>query len=102
MRNDRTICGCVFSLVISLGSSALCAQAANAAEPPPLPAITELSVFPAKLDLSGIRDSRRVLVGGKTADGQSIDLTGAAQLAVEGDAVALENGYVTPKKEGAA
>src|SRR5438045_7652286 len=68
------------------------------AEPPPLPPIVELSVFPAKLELAGIRDSRRVLVSGKTADGQMVDLTIEAKLAAEGDAIAVEaDGYVTPR-----
>lgn len=75
----------------------------SAAEPPALPPIVELSTFPAKLELNGIRDSRRVLVTGKAADGQLIDLTIGAQLAVEGDAVTLDrDGYVSPQKEGAA
>src|SRR5580658_2057923 len=71
------------------------------AEPPPLPPIVELSAFPAKLELNGIRDSRRILVSGKTADGQSVDLTLEAKLAPEGDAIAVgDDGYVSPKKEG--
>jgi len=75
----------------------------TAAEPAPLPAIVEVSAFPAKLELNGIRDSRRVLVSGKTADGQVVDLTLDAKLVVEGDAVAIEDdGYVSPRKEGAA
>lgn len=74
-----------------------------AAEPPPLPPIVELSVFPAKLELAGIRDSRRVLVSGKTSDGQMVYLTIEAKLAAEGDAIAVEaDGYVTPRHEGAA
>src|SRR5579872_5765196 len=52
-----------------------------AAEPAPLPAIVELTAFPAKLELNGIRDSRRVLVSGKTAEGQIVDLTLEAKLA---------------------
>jgi hypothetical protein len=73
------------------------------AEPPPLPSIVELSVFPAKLELNGIRDSRRILVSGRTADGQIVDLTIGAQLVPEGDAIVVEeDGYVTPRKEGAA
>jgi hypothetical protein len=74
-----------------------------AAEPAPLPAVVELSVFPAKLELSGIRDSRRVLLTGRTADGQVVDLTLDAKVAIDGDAVALDDdGYIVPRKEGAA
>ena len=40
-----------------------------AADAPALPPIVELQVFPTKLELSGVRDSRRLLVSGKTADG---------------------------------
>ncbi len=73
------------------------------ADPPPLPAVVELSVFPAKLELNGIRDSRRVLVSGKTADGQLVDLTIGAQLSPEGDAIVVEkDGYISPRKEGTA
>ncbi|MGE5190886.1 MAG: DUF1549 domain-containing protein, partial [Deltaproteobacteria bacterium] len=73
------------------------------AEPPPLPPIVELSVFPAKLELNGIRDSRRLLVSGKTADGQTVDLTLDAQVVPEGDAIAVEgDGYISPRKEGTA
>jgi hypothetical protein len=62
-----------------------------------------LSAFPTKLELNGVRDSRRVLVTGKTADGLAVDLTIGAQFAVEGDAVLLEDdGYISPKKEGTA
>ncbi len=76
---------------------------AVAAEPPPVPPIIELSAFPAKLELNGIRDSRRILVTGRTADGQVVDLTLEAQLVAEGEAVVLEDdGYISPRKEGAA
>lgn len=78
-------------------------ETAFAADPAPLPSIVELQVFPTKLELNGIRDSRRVLVSGKSADGQIIDLTIEAKLKVEGDAISLESdGYVSPQKPGAA
>ena len=53
---------------------------ARAAEPAPLPSIAELQVYPAQLELNGLRDSRRLLVSGKMADGRLIDLTPQAQL----------------------
>ena len=90
--------GSMLAALIAVGS-----LPAVAAEPPPVPPIVELSVFPAKLELNGIRDSRRLLVTGRTADGQVVDLTLEAQLAAEGEAVVLEDdGYISPRKEGAA
>src|SRR5207302_197224 len=87
-----------FALLYAVGSGPLAA-----AEPPPVPSIVELSVFPAKLELNGIRDSRRILVSGRTADGQLVDLTLDAKLVPEGDAIVVEaDGYVSPRKEGAA
>src|SRR5262245_58802658 len=99
------------STLASLLSAGIClmfaawvpAQPASAADPAPLPSIVELQVFPPKLELNGIRDSRRLLVSGKTADGQTIDLTTDAKIAAAGDAVTLESdGYVTPQKQGSA
>src|SRR6185436_7635816 len=43
-------------------------------EKPPLPEITELQLQPSSLTLEDGRDARRVLVWGKTADGQQVDL----------------------------
>src|SRR5579872_5953208 len=78
-------------------------QPLTAAEPPAVPPIVSLEAFPAKLELNGIRDSRRVLVSGKTTGGETVDLTLDAKFAAEGEAIALENdGYVSPRKEGAA
>ncbi|MSR58463.1 MAG: DUF1549 domain-containing protein [Planctomycetaceae bacterium] len=74
-----------------------------AADVPALPPIVELQVFPTKLELNGVRDSRRLLVSGKTADGFSIDLTAEAKLSAEGDVVSIESdGYINPLKPGTA
>ncbi|MGQ0633705.1 MAG: DUF1549 and DUF1553 domain-containing protein [Planctomycetaceae bacterium] len=76
---------------------------ASAADTPRAPQVVELQTQPARLELDGIRDSRRVLVTGKTADGQAIDLTTEAQLSIAGDCAKLESdGYVAPLKAGAA
>lgn len=76
---------------------------ATAADQPTPPAVTELQLFPARLELKGIRDSQRVLVTGKTADGLSVDLTGEAKLTLAGDAATLDSdGYISPVKEGSA
>lgn len=80
-----------------------CLGAAHTAEAPPLPALVALEVFPQKLELNGIRDSRRVLVSGKTADGQTVYLTREVQFSLAGDAATLEaDGYVSPRSTGTA
>ncbi|MFN0051902.1 MAG: DUF1549 and DUF1553 domain-containing protein [Planctomycetales bacterium] len=73
------------------------------ADPPPTPPIAELQVIPPRLQLRGIRDSRRVIVMGKTAAGDLVDLTNQAQVVSQGDAVTVESdGYVSPVKQGSA
>ncbi|RPI81780.1 MAG: DUF1549 domain-containing protein, partial [Planctomycetaceae bacterium] len=58
---------------------------------------------PAKLELKGVRDSQRVLVTGKTADGLSIDLTSEAKLTLTGDVATIESdGYISPVRVGIA
>jgi hypothetical protein len=92
-----------FASLLAATAAAMSGYRLSAAEPPALPPIVELATFPAKLELTGIRDSRRVLVSGKTAEGLSVDLTIGAQFTLEGDAVALEaDSYVSPRKEGTA
>lgn len=81
----------------------LFAVPAGAAEPASLPAIVELQAYPPKLELNGVRDSRRILVSGKTATGQSVDLTATAKIVADGAAIAVEaDGYVFPKAAGEA
>jgi hypothetical protein len=92
---------CGFALVLAM--AVLAVPLASAAEPVPIPPIVELQVFPAKLELSGLRDSRRLLVSGKSADGQMFDLTAEAKLSAEGDTLSIgSDGYVSPRKPGAA
>ncbi|MBI3861828.1 MAG: DUF1553 domain-containing protein [Planctomycetia bacterium] len=89
--------------VVACAIGALAGNRLIAAEPPALPPIVELATFPAKLELNGVRDSRRVLVSGKTADGLTVDLTIGSQFAADGEAIALDkDGYVSPRKEGTA
>ncbi len=65
--------------------------------------IVELQVQPASLELSGIRDGRRVLISGKTAEGRIVDLTPDAQLTISGAAAVLDDDrFVTPKAVGDA
>ncbi len=66
------------------------------------PAVTELQTIPAKLELRGPRDARKLLVLGKTAAGDLIDLTLSAELKpTEAVATLDAEGYVTPKADGA-
>ncbi len=64
--------------------------------------ITSIEVHPAKLSLQHVRDSRRLLVTGKTADGETVDLTGEAEFVPASKGVAVdENAFVTPLVAGA-
>lgn len=85
-------------------SAALMAAEPAAATPvavPATPPIARLEAFPKELELAHIRDTRRLLVTGYTADGSSVDLTSTAQLSVTGSAVRLAtDGYVAPMQPG--
>ncbi len=65
------------------------------------PQVAELVTLPASLELKGVRDSRRLLVLGKTAAGDLIDLTASATVKPT-DAIATldADGYVTPVAVG--
>jgi len=87
-------------LTVLLASAA---PSATGAEPASTPAIVELQVYPQALELNGARDSRRILVTGKAADGQLYDLTAEAVFNIQGDAATLDSDrYVTPKAVGTA
>lgn len=65
--------------------------------------ITALEVFPAKLDLSSIRDSRRLIVTGLAEHGIHKDLTSEAQFTTTSPQVAIDaDGFVVPKSKGDA
>lgn len=73
-----------------------------AADAPALPPIVDLQVYPAQLELNGIRDSRRLLVSGKTAEGRLIDVTSQAKVTADGTVATVdEDGYIAPKAAGA-
>ncbi len=78
------------------------ATKAPAANPkPPLPAISEISFEPASLTLENIRDARKVIIWGKTASGERIDISDEAKLKVDTNVVAIEpEGYIQPKAKG--
>lgn len=95
-------------IVVSL-LAALCIAAAPApkdspsATPaaPPLPKIVSIELLPATMTLDHARDARKVLVIGKSASGQPIDLTAAATFKPESDAVTIDkDGYVRGAKPG--
>jgi hypothetical protein len=84
-----------------LSLTAVGLEPSRAAEP--ASSIVELQTYPPRLELNGIRDSRRLLVIGKLSDGQSVDLTTEAKLTAAGETITVEaDGYVTPRKEGQA
>lgn len=63
----------------------------------------ELSVYPESLELANPRDSRSLVVMGRTEDGLQYDLTQTAEASVDGDSITLDSdGYVVPVKDGAA
>ncbi len=63
--------------------------------------VVEISVTPATLELSSIRDARRVIVTGKLSDGTSTDLSGEAKLAPAGPQVSVdEEGFIHPAAVG--
>ena len=93
---------CVVAWQVALFGS-LWVSAVGAADAPARPDITGLKFFPEKLELNGVRDTRRVLVAGQTASGELIDLTAEAQLRIEGSAIELQpDGYVVPQQAGEA
>jgi hypothetical protein len=112
MRPHTTPLACLLAVLVSITAVPARSVAADSPAPPvakpaapptTVPASSELQVIPAKLELSGSRDSRRVLVLGKSADGKLVDLTAAAKFSLDGEAALLDSeGYVTPKAAGSA
>lgn len=63
--------------------------------------ITEIEVWPAELTLHHVRDARRLLVTGRTADGATVDLTTRATFEPAEDVVSVDaSGFVTPGSKG--
>jgi hypothetical protein len=92
----------LLAVVAGLGGSL--AVHAQTLKTPPLPNIVTLTAQPAALTLTDSRDRRSVLVTGKTAAGDAIDLTpvakfrvasGIAQVDAEGTVVPLKAGKTT-------
>lgn len=86
------------AVVLGLGT-AICGPLAAAEAK--RPEIVELSVFPERLELQDVRDSRRLLVTGKDAEGRGFDLTAEVKLQPAGEHVSIDkDGYVVPMAEG--
>src|SRR5690242_5908144 len=74
--------------------------AEKAVPKPPLPAISSIELEPTTLTLHDARDARRVLVWGKTGDGQRIDLTSEATLKTDSSAITIDpDHYIEPKSK---
>src|SRR3954447_22265639 len=88
-------------LVLLVGATAATAAEKSAVPPPPpLPPITALHLEPSTLTLQDGRDERRVLVWGRTEDGDQIDLTAEANWISESPAIEAGNGSVRPRSAG--
>ena len=97
---------CHFPAVLALAVLASPALSAEKTKPaagktPAVPVVEKLTVYPSRLELSGNRDSRRLIVSGTAADGRAFDLTAFVKLAAGSDHVAIDrDGFVVPKKAG--
>ena len=70
---------------------------------PELPPIVGLELQPASLTLEDGRDARRVLVWGKTEDGERIDLTSEAKFWSGSEVVEVDKEkFITPREKGSA
>lgn len=70
---------------------------------PALPEIAELQLEPASLTLHDGRDTRRVLVWGKTVDGLKLDLTSEAKISSDSTLVKVDSDhYIVPNAKGTA
>ncbi|HEV8541952.1 MAG TPA: DUF1549 and DUF1553 domain-containing protein [Verrucomicrobiae bacterium] len=88
-------------VALSFGRTVAAKEAEKAIPRPPLPPITVLQLEPAQLTLHDARDARRVLVWGKTADGQKVDLTSEAVFTTQSEALAIEaDKYISPRAKG--
>ena len=96
------VCAGVIPVASSIANAAEPAAAASPAKAVVPVDVTELQVFPAALQLSSIRDSRRVLVTGTTAAGVKVDLTQTAEVVSQGPQVQVDaDGFVQPVSAGA-
>jgi Protein of unknown function (DUF1553)/Protein of unknown function (DUF1549) len=97
------------ALVMGAASAARCASTIGPAadKTPTAPSapmkIMALEVFPAKLELSSIRDSRRIIVTAVGEHGLHKDVSAEAKLSSSSPQVAIDaDGFVVPKSKGDA
>jgi hypothetical protein len=67
---------------------------------PPLPPISAVVVEPAALTLDDARDARRVLVWGRTAAGEQVDLTDQATFSFDTNLLDRVDDYLLPRAKG--
>jgi hypothetical protein len=94
----RVVLTAQLSLLL-LGSAALSADkpAGEAA----VVSVETLSAYPSSLTLSGIRDSRRLIVTGTDSAGRSFDVSSLVTLAPGSDLVTIDaDGFIVPQKAG--
>lgn len=84
-----------------LASLAMAQEQAAPESTQPVRTFTSIEVYPPELTLSSIRDSRRVLVTGVTADGQRIDLSAKSTISTQSPVCQVDTaGYVAPVAAG--
>ena len=86
--------------VLAVNSTGAGKEAAPAR--PPLPQITALELEPSRLTLEDGRDERRVIVWGKTASGDLVDVSEEATLRSESPSVEVSGTSILPKAKGEA
>jgi len=97
--------GCPIALGLALYLAAAPADAAVPTDAPGRAAVigqpVSLAVTPGTITLAGPRSRQQLVVTGKYADGGSRDLSAVCDITAESpDAVLVESGYVTPRKNG--
>ncbi|MGE3317138.1 MAG: DUF1549 and DUF1553 domain-containing protein, partial [Planctomycetaceae bacterium] len=84
---------------VAIGADPAAAPGAPAAHPEPK--LEKLEVFPANLDLADVRDIRRLLVTGITADGTRFDVSRDAAITPASKVVSIDaDGFVVPETAG--
>ena len=103
----------LFVAVVSADEAKPVTDSAAGTAPPPTDSVSAetanaavrtyvgLEIYPKELTLSSIRDSRRVLVTGITADGQKIDVSTKATVTTLSPVCRIDaDGYVVPLTSG--
>ena len=94
----RVVLTAQLSLLL-LGSVVLSAD--KPADEAAVVSVETLSAYPSSLTLSGIRDSRRLIVTGTDSAGRSFDVSSLVTLAPGSDLVTIDaDGFIVPQKAG--